>query len=51
MSDAQKAASAQPVEVTTEHSLLDKIVEEGRLARDPSAKERGKDLVDRKSVV
>jgi type VI secretion system protein ImpC len=45
MSDAQKAASAQPVEVTTEHSLLDQIVEEGRLARDPSAKERGKDLV------
>jgi type VI secretion system protein ImpC len=45
MSDAQKAASAQPVEVTTEHSLLDQIVEEGRLARDPSARERGKDLV------
>jgi type VI secretion system protein ImpC len=45
MSDAQKAAASQPVEVTTEHSLLDKIVEEGRLARDPSAKERGKDLV------
>jgi type VI secretion system protein ImpC len=45
MSDAQKAASAQPVEVTAEHSLLDQIVEEGRLARDPSAKERGKDLV------
>jgi type VI secretion system protein ImpC len=45
MSDAQKAAAAQPVEVTTERSLLDQIVEEGRLARDPSAKERGKDLV------
>jgi type VI secretion system protein ImpC len=45
MSDAQKAASAQPVEVTAEHSLLDQIVEEGRLARDPSARERGKDLV------
>src|ERR1035438_5828454 len=45
MSDAQKAAAAQPVEVTTEHSLLDQIVEEGRLARDPSARERGKDLV------
>jgi type VI secretion system protein ImpC len=45
MSEAQKAAAAQPVELTTEHSLLDQIVEEGRLARDPSARERGKDLV------
>jgi type VI secretion system protein ImpC len=45
MSDAQKAAAAQPVELTAEHSLLDQIVEEGRLARDPSARERGKDLV------
>jgi type VI secretion system protein ImpC len=45
MSEAQKAAAAQPGEVTTERSLLDQIVEEGRLARDPSAKERGKDLV------
>jgi type VI secretion system protein ImpC len=45
MSEAQKAAAAQPAEVTTERSLLDQIVEEGRLARDPSARERGKDLV------
>jgi type VI secretion system protein ImpC len=45
MSDVQKAASAQPVEQTVEHSLLDQIVDEGRLARDPSARERGKDLV------
>ena len=45
MSEVQKAATAQPGEVTTERSLLDQIVEEGRLARDPSAKERGKDLV------
>ncbi len=45
MSDVQKATSAQPVEQTVEHSLLDQIVEEGRLARDPAAKERGKDLV------
>jgi type VI secretion system protein ImpC len=45
MSEAQKAAAAQPGEVTQERSLLDQIVEEGRLARDPSAKERGKDLV------
>jgi type VI secretion system protein ImpC len=45
MSEAQKAASAQKGELTAEHSLLDQIVEEGRLARDPSARERGKDLV------
>ena len=45
MSEAQKAASAAKGEVTAEHSLLDQIVEEGRLARDPSARERGKDLV------
>jgi type VI secretion system protein ImpC len=46
MSDAQKAAAqSQPAEQTLERSLLDQIVEEGRLARDPSAKERGKDLV------
>ena len=45
MSDVQKAAAAQPVEQTAERSLLDQIVEEGRLARDPSARERGKDLV------
>jgi type VI secretion system protein ImpC len=45
MSEAQKAAAAQPAELTTERSLLDQIVEEGRLARDPSARERGKDLV------
>jgi type VI secretion system protein ImpC len=45
MSEVQKAAAAQPGEVTQERSLLDQIVEEGRLARDPSARERGKDLV------
>jgi len=45
MSDAQKASAAQPAEQTVERSLLDTIVEEGRLARDPSAAERGKDLV------
>ena len=45
MSDTQKAAAAQPGEQTVEHSLLDQIVEEGRLARDPAARERGKNLV------
>ena len=46
MSDAQNAAAAQTAaEQTVETSLLDQIVEEGRLARDPAAKERGKNLV------
>ena len=46
MSDAQKAAAApSSTTQTTEHGLLDQIVEEGRLARDPSARERGKNLV------
>jgi len=46
MSDPQKASLGQPgAEQTTEHSLLDQIVEEGRLARDPAARERGKNLV------
>ncbi|MBZ5584615.1 MAG: type VI secretion system contractile sheath large subunit [Acidobacteriia bacterium] len=47
MSDPQKSAAApQPAaEQTVEHGLLDQIVEEGRLARDPSARERGKNLV------
>jgi type VI secretion system protein ImpC len=46
MSEQQKAAAAPAgAEQTVEHSLLDQIVEEGRLARDPSARERGKNLV------
>jgi type VI secretion system protein ImpC len=32
-------------ETTAEKGLLDQIVEEGRLARDPQARERGRDLV------
>lgn len=44
MSDAQKATAAAAAE-TTELGLLDQIVEEGRLARDPANRERGKDLV------
>src|SRR5579872_2778905 len=39
---AQTAAAAERV---VEKSLLDQIVEEGRLAKDDRAKERGKDLV------
>jgi type VI secretion system protein ImpC len=46
MSDAQRAAAAsEGATQTGEVSLLDQIVEQGRLARDPAAKERGKNLV------
>jgi type VI secretion system protein ImpC len=46
MSDLQKAAAApQGAETTEEVSLLDQIVQEGRMARDPASKERGKNLV------
>jgi type VI secretion system protein ImpC len=47
MSDAQQSAAApRAVEQTVEQvSLLDQIVEQGRMARDPAAKERGKNLV------
>jgi type VI secretion system protein ImpC len=46
MSDMQKAAAAsQGAETTEEVSLLDQIVQEGRMARDPASKERGKNLV------
>jgi len=44
MSDLQKAAAAGTT-TTEEVSLLDQIVQEGRMARDPAAKERGKNLV------
>ena len=46
MSEVQKAAAASArAEQTVERSLLDQIVEEGRLARDPAGRERGKNLV------
>jgi type VI secretion system protein ImpC len=46
MSDPQKATAAVPAQdVTQEIGLLDQIVEQGRLARDPASRERGKDLV------
>jgi len=44
MSDPQKAPTGT-TQTTQEAGLLDQIVEQGRLARDPSARERGKDLV------
>jgi type VI secretion system protein ImpC len=39
------AAPKEAQEKVLEKSLLDQIVDEGRLARDPAARERGKDLV------
>jgi type VI secretion system protein ImpC len=45
MADAQQQATPAGAVETTELSLLDKIVEEGRLARDPAERERGKNLV------
>jgi len=46
MSDAQRAAAAPEAATQAgEVSLLDQIVEQGRLARDPAGKERGKNLV------
>jgi type VI secretion system protein ImpC len=45
MSDLQKAAVVSGSETVEEVSLLDQIVQEGRMARDPVAKERGKNLV------
>src|ERR1039458_1428916 len=45
MSEPQKAAQAAPVEQVVEKGLLDQIVEDGRLAKDVTGRERGKDLV------
>src|SRR6201996_7453655 len=46
MSEAQKSASsAQTEEQVLESGLLDQIVDQGRLARDPASRERGKNLV------
>src|ERR1041385_944940 len=44
MADPQQAIPPAST-TTTEKGLLDSIVEEGRLAKDDSARERGKDLV------
>ncbi len=46
MSDPLSSAAPQPAqEQVLERSLLDTIVEEGRLAKDPASRERGKQLV------
>src|SRR5512140_2481485 len=44
MADAQRSAKAAQEQVL-EGSLLDQIVSEGRIAKDDSMKERGKELV------
>jgi type VI secretion system protein ImpC len=44
-SEPQRMPGAAPAQTTQEASLLDQIVDEGRLARDPAARERGKELV------
>jgi len=43
--EAKKSAEASAPAEAVELSLLDQIVEEGRLARDPEQKARGRDLV------
>ena len=45
MPEAKKAAEAAAAEQVVEKGLLDTIVEEGRLATDAAARERGKNLV------
>jgi len=45
MSDPQQAAAAPKAEQVVERGLLDQIVEQGQLARDPAVRDRGKDLV------
>ena len=45
MADPQQAVPQQAAATTTEKGLLDSIVDEGRLGRDASARERGKDMV------
>jgi type VI secretion system protein ImpC len=45
MAEMQKAQGVTVGGETSERSLLDQIVEEGRIARDPAGRERGKNLV------
>src|SRR3982075_1455090 len=44
MAEAQQQA-ARAAETVLEGSLLDQIVDEGRIAKEPAAKERGKELI------
>ena len=45
MSKAEKAAAQSADAKTTESSLLDQIVEQGRFGRETSAREKGRDMV------
>src|SRR5512135_2232955 len=45
MAETKKSASPAAVEQTTETSLLDQIVQEGRFGKETTARERGKDLI------
>src|SRR6202142_2278678 len=45
MAEAKKSGAPGATEQVVEKSLLDQIVEDGRLSKDAGAKERGKDLV------
>src|SRR5579864_5778278 len=45
MAEAQVQGQGSTFAQPTELGLLDRIVDEGKLARDPAARERGKDLV------
>ena len=46
MTNPQTSSNPTPLEATTEVSLLDQIIEDGRVGgRDAAAKERGKDMV------
>ena len=47
MAERQKAATAEAVTTEGELSLLDQIVEQGRMGKDAESKGRGKDLVRR----
>src|ERR1700730_11533900 len=45
MAEAKQSAAPKATEQVLEKGLLDQIVQEGRMAKDSGAKERGKDLV------
>lgn len=45
MSRAEESHGAESVQQTGEASLLDQMVDQGRLGRDPATRERGKDLI------
>ncbi len=47
MTEAETGSQPQAVETELEGSLLDQIVEQGRMGRDAQGKERGRDLVKR----